>query len=629
MKQPKLSIIMPAYNAEPYLSELLSCLRPQMRDDVELIIVDDGSDVPVECDFAKVIRERNGSPGISRNLGLDAMHGKYFTFIDADDLLAPNYIEAILKKIDEDPFDYCYLSWKTIPGSTWQNTIRITSVNDKFPPYNLCVWNRVYKTATFGKKRFNPKKLWSEDADYIYRLDEHGKKAYISEYLYYYRSDTPNSWTKRMFGGDLDYCRLVYNVKTVTPELRDEMIHEYEENEILLLTDDNPYEELSKYAMILPYGTSVPGTELRGDSYPGFRKIKRPIVTQVVIWTSFTQAIGGIETWIYLFAKHMSKKYDILVLYDEIDIQQLARLERYIQCLKQDLKQKIVCDTCIVSRITDKIPENVKPKQTVQMVHACKMMPGWEIPQDRDHIIAVSQAAADSFGEDKAEVIYNLIDKPAAEKALVLVSATRLAKHSAFEKGHKRMLQLVDKLTEAGIQYIWLLFSDADFPEKTGHMIVLKPTLNIGPYLAMADYYVSLSDAEGFGYSIVEALLNKTPVITTPITVLPELGFKDGEHGYIVPFDMDFDASILRKVPEVKYSRANKASVDKWVNILGHTKPKHTYDPGQHSGKYVRVIRPYYDNELKKMLHRGETYYFKSDRAKEVASAGYIEIVEG
>ena len=239
------------------------------------------------------------------------------------------------------------------------------------------------------------------------------------------------------------------------------------------------------------------------------------------------------------------------MLYDQIDVHQLARLEKMVRCMRLDMSKNIVCDTVIVSRITDTIPRNVKAKQSVQMVHACHMVESWKIPQDKDYIVAVSHAAADSFNEDKAQIIYNMVDKPTDKNALLLVSATRLSKTSAFEKGHDRMLKLADKLTAANIPFIWLLFSDADFKEKRDNMIVLSPTLDIAPYLKMADYYVSLSDAEGYGYSMVESLMNGTPLITTPITVLPELGFEDKKHGYVVPFDMEFDVDDTEEIKTV------------------------------------------------------------------------------
>lgn len=175
MKQPILSIIIPYYDVggtlnAGYLNDLLACLDRQMVEGVEVFIIDDGSKVPFKTDYkwAKVFRKQNEGPGIARNVGLDNMHGKYFTFIDADDLVADNYLATIIDKIKTEQFDYCYLSWKTMPGG-WQCTVQLRSVEDKFPGFNLCVWNRVYKTATFGDMRFNPKKLWSEDADFIYR----------------------------------------------------------------------------------------------------------------------------------------------------------------------------------------------------------------------------------------------------------------------------------------------------------------------------------------------------------------------------------------------------------------------------------------------------------------------------
>ena len=569
----KLSIIMPYYNTEQYTPALLEVLDKQMRDDVEVIIVDDGSKVPFKTKYkwAKVIRQENAGPGLARNKGLDAMTGEYFTFIDSDDLVTDDYFDKVFEKIDEG-FDYCYISWKSLPGG-WQCSVQLKSIDDEFPPFNLCVWNRIYKTATFGKNRFSPNKLWSEDADYIYRLDEKGKKAFIPDFIYLYRSDTPNSWTKKMMNGQIEYTRIVFNVPEVTEEIRDEILKEYEKNEIILLTNKNPYPELKKKAMILPFNSPINGTELRGVKYNGFKQIIKPISTQIVIWTSFTQQIGGIETWIYNFCKTMSKYYDILVLYDTISTNQLARLQQIVRCHKRD-KQQIICDTCIISRITDKLPDTVQAKQTVQMVHACKMMPQWSIPQDHDYIIGVSQTALDSFNEKKGTVIYNLVDKSTDKECLTLISATRLSKVSAFEKGHARMIKLAEMLEDADIPYIWMIFSDEGMNPKRPNMVVFPPTLDIAPYLKKADYYVSLSDAEGFGYSMVESLINGTPIISTPIDVLPEIGFENEKHGYIVPFDMSFDVRKLLNIPKVEYKRTNTESVKKWRSILGNKKPK-------------------------------------------------------
>lgn len=624
----KLSIIIPAYNAEPYLTQLLTCLKKQLTDEIEVIIIDDGSNIPVVCEWAIVYRERNGSPGISRNLGLDRVHGQYFTFLDADDLVADNYVETILNKIESEKFDYCYLSWKTTPDSPWQCTVRLTSVEDKFPPYNLCVWNRVYKTSKFGKHRFNPKKLWSEDADYIYRLNERGKKSFISDFMYFYRSGTPGSWTKRMFNGELDYNRIVYNVRTVTPELRDEIIREYKDNEIVLLTNDNPYEELSKYAMIMNYCQQVSGSELRGDPFPGFRQIPQPYRTQVLIYVSAEHDIGGIETFVYNFCYHMHKYYDITILYDaQFHALQMERLSGMADIILNDPNKTIVCNTAINTRIVKKIPKNVQARQTIQMSHTCKMAL-WgqmQIPEGYDTKVFVSEASAKSFDEKEGDyqVIYNLTVPVECDRSLILVSASR----PTPEKGMGRAVELAKLLDLEQIPYIWLVFTNEQIRNAPQNMIVVKPTLNIAPYLKMADYLVQLSDSEAFGYSMVEALEQGTPIITTPIDVLPEIGFEEGVNGYTVPFEVKgFDVKKLLNIPKFEYKRDNAAIVKQWRALLGNTKPTKKNKP---KGKLVeiRVIRQYTDMSLGRIVNTGEHIKTTPQRAKTICDAGYAERV--
>ena len=626
----KLSIIIPAYNAENYLPQLLECLDKQMVDGVEAIIVDDGSKVPFKTDYkwAQVIRQENAGPGIARNTGLDAMSGDYFTFIDADDMVSDKYITTVLNKIDTEAFDYCYISWTTMPGG-WQCTVKLNSVKDKFPGFNLCVWNRVYKTATFGKQRFNPKKLWSEDADFIYRLNERGKKSFISDILYYYRSDTPDSWTKKMFSGQIDYTRIVYNIKEVKPDDKDllaEIKKEYVDNEIVLLTDSNGIPELEKYCMIMKYNTPTSGTILRGDEYKGFRKIEKPYSTQVLVYVAAEHEIGGIETFTYNFCKHMSKYYDITVLYDaKFDQAQMQRLLQIVPVIRGD-GRTIVCDTAINTRIVKDIPKYVKAKKTIQMSHTCKMdlFGQLHVPQDKDIKVFVSDVAAKSFDEKKGEyeVIHNLTNPQECQKALLLVSATR----PTPEKGLKRMLKLGQMLNEAEIPYVWLYFSQDRIPNEPANMVHMSPTLDILPYISMADYLVQLSDSEAFGYSIIEALEVGTAIITTPLDVLAELGIKENEHGYIVPFEVDgFDCTKLLDVPRPSFIWDNAKIIKKWRKLLGNTKPQRKYKP--ESEKRVKITKKYQDMVFNRVLNVGEIVSMTPNRAEMIVGAGFGQIV--
>lgn len=613
----KLSIIIPAYNADDYLPPLLDCLNKQMQDGVEVLIIDDESKNPVKCSYkwAKVIRQKNAGPGLARNRGLDNCTGDYIAFIDADDMVSPNYIDTILKKIDAEHFDYCYLSWRSMPGQGWQVSVKLNSVEDEFPGYNLCVWNRVYKRDLIGDMRFSKNKLWSEDADFIYRLKERGKKAFISDFMYYYRSDTPNSWTKRMFSGDLDYTRIVYNVKETSEELLKEVKKEYETKEIVLLTNDHHIEDFKNYCMWLPYCQPIKGDELRGDKYDGFTKIKKPIRTQIVIWTARTALIGGIETFIYNFCRQMCKYYDIIVLYDDMAPERIAALLPYVLVMKRG-DNKIKCDTLIINRITDTDPPGVTYNKKIQMAHICHM-DRYTVPSDNDVTVYASEHCKKSYKAKEGIVIHNMTTEKSP--VLLIVSAMR----TTYEKGTARIVKLSKAMEAAGIKHKWLCFTDNIIPGATDSMIFMKPTLDIGVFIQKADYVAQLSDDEAFCYVLLEALEAHTAVLCTPLGVLPELGIKDGENGYIIPFDGDPDVERFKNVPEFDYEWKNEPLVKKWRKILGNTKPTRSYNPTEQV--LVCAKMNYYDIVLQRNVTQGEIITCTALRAADLNNKGLGE----
>lgn len=189
----QLSIITPYYDRLEEINKLASVLEPQLTEEVEWIIVDDGCNEKMLDNLkAKVIHleENSGGASVPRNVGLDNAKGKYIAFIDSDDLVKFDYVKKILDKTKEE-WNYCYISWK---GQT--NTIIIV---DEPPKWNCCVWNCIYKKDIIGEQRFNPIYKMAEDYDFNVRVRK-GNKANITEILYYYNEDTPNSLCKQ---GDL------------------------------------------------------------------------------------------------------------------------------------------------------------------------------------------------------------------------------------------------------------------------------------------------------------------------------------------------------------------------------------------------------------------------------------------
>ncbi len=111
---PKVSVIVPVYNTEKYLSKCLDSLIYQTLEDIEIICVDDGSSdnslnilkqYENKDDRVKVISKENGGAGSARNLGLSLAKGEYINFIDSDDWLDLNTLEELYIKSKYDNLD--------------------------------------------------------------------------------------------------------------------------------------------------------------------------------------------------------------------------------------------------------------------------------------------------------------------------------------------------------------------------------------------------------------------------------------------------------------------------------------------------------------------------------------------
>jgi glycosyltransferase involved in cell wall biosynthesis len=108
---PKISVIVPVYNVEPYIRECLDSLVGQTYTDFEVILVDDASPdgCPAICDeyaakdgrFKVIHHPENRKSSGARNTGLDHATGQYITFADPDDYCSPDYLEVMLALMDE------------------------------------------------------------------------------------------------------------------------------------------------------------------------------------------------------------------------------------------------------------------------------------------------------------------------------------------------------------------------------------------------------------------------------------------------------------------------------------------------------------------------------------------------
>ena len=624
----KLSIIIPAYNAEPYIWELLSRLNSQMTDDVEVIIIDDGSDKPLKVGFswAKVVRQKNQGISKARNKGLKMAKGEIIAFVDADDLVSENYVGYILSRSEED-WDYMDLSWRSLEDSRFMNKLN----SDKDSLSNPSACTRVFKRSFIGDTRFPEKKDACEDEDFTRKLNlKEAKHICATDYLYFYRVTVPNSNSKKYLKGQRETKRIAYFFNHVTEDMNylvDEIKKEDETNEVFLLTYQNDIPELEKYCQIYNPNErgGVSAMEKRGEPTNLISIIPTPKKTQVVIYTNSIDEIGGVETFCYNFCKVMSQYYDIICLYDSINDNQLRKLLKVVRCVKNNPRVPMICDTIIVNRLLSDIPQNIEYKKSVQMVHCIKQWQTWKIDQSKDVIVNVSQASKDSFGDEAKDalVIHNLTLENTVSDSLFLVSAMRVgAEDKQFNDDRCR--KFAKLLKDSGIPFIWIYFGDKQMYDEPDGMIYGGVTNDIKSFMKRADYTVLLSGSEAFNYSLLESLEVQTPVIVTPLPQNKDMRIEDGVNGYIVPFEVEgFDVKKLLDIPEFKYKHDNKSIIKQWRDVLGDSQPLHDYDPS--APVSVRVTKKYHDLILNKDVVPGEVFYMDRCRAELIESRGYVE----
>ena len=105
-----ISVIVPVYNVEAYLDRCVASITSQDFNNLEIILVDDGStDASAKmCDAyaaadtrIKVIHKQNGGLSDARNAGIDIAHGEYIAFIDSDDFILPGYFSYLHRLITQ------------------------------------------------------------------------------------------------------------------------------------------------------------------------------------------------------------------------------------------------------------------------------------------------------------------------------------------------------------------------------------------------------------------------------------------------------------------------------------------------------------------------------------------------
>ena len=108
-RQPRVSVIIPAYNADRYIAEAINSIFSQSYQDYEIIVVDDGStdSTPeiLQSYGSRIhsISQTNGGMAAARNLGIAAAKGELIALLDHDDIFLPDKLPAQVACFDSHP----------------------------------------------------------------------------------------------------------------------------------------------------------------------------------------------------------------------------------------------------------------------------------------------------------------------------------------------------------------------------------------------------------------------------------------------------------------------------------------------------------------------------------------------
>lgn len=208
---PKVSVVIPAYNAMAYLPETLDSVLTQTFTDFEVLIVNDGSsDNIVEWASAvkdsrvKLISQQNQGVSVARNTGIAQAQGEYITFLDADDLWEPTKLEKQVRRLDDEPAVGLVYSWTALidpagkltgtvfcyeaEGNVWETIL----VHDIVCNGSCAMVRRNCFEKTGG---FDPNLSGAADFDMWTRIAAHYPFAVVKEPLVRYRK-APNTMSK-------------------------------------------------------------------------------------------------------------------------------------------------------------------------------------------------------------------------------------------------------------------------------------------------------------------------------------------------------------------------------------------------------------------------------------------------
>ena len=227
MSDIKISVVVPVYNVEKYLEQCLNSIINQTFKDIEIICINDGSkdnSLKIIEEFAakdkriRVINKENEGISAARNQGMGLAQGEYISFIDSDDWIEENYLEALYTAAKKYDSDIACSNIIRVTGKRHRKKIiykkeEFTTESDKKNeltkvPINSYVWNKIYKRESLLKSgvkfpvgRVYEDVIWCIKA--IYYLNG---VVTVPDAVYYYRKNPTSIMSTKSEQNAKDYA---------------------------------------------------------------------------------------------------------------------------------------------------------------------------------------------------------------------------------------------------------------------------------------------------------------------------------------------------------------------------------------------------------------------------------------
>ena len=219
MTTPLISVIVPIYRVEEYLERCVKSILSQTYENLEVILVDDGSpdQCPAICDACaekdarvKVIHQENKGLSGARNAGIDAASGEYLAFVDSDDYVSPHFIEELYQLLQDTgcAIGQCRFSYVKGDGLVEEGDSAFciyrgeSLMEQLYGPEEkatcfVVAWNKLYRAELFKETGIRyPEGRIHEDEATTYRLFHEAKKlAFLDRALYGYYTENGGSIT--------------------------------------------------------------------------------------------------------------------------------------------------------------------------------------------------------------------------------------------------------------------------------------------------------------------------------------------------------------------------------------------------------------------------------------------------